>query len=137
MDDVLEFSIGEHVYRAGRLDAMSQVHIVRRLAPILTTLKSVAESGMDEEGLQKAADALGEISDEKLDYITAKCLAKVQRKRPGDTGWTAVWNSSARRPQFEDIGGFEILFITSKVVMAEIGPFFDGLVSTLRAAGQP
>lgn len=137
MDGVLEFAIGEHTYRAGRLDAVSQVHIVRRLAPILTTLKGVAEEGLSEEGLQKAADALGEISDEKLDYITTKCLAKVQRRRPGDTGWTAIWNSSARRPQFEDIGGFEILFITSKVVVAEIGPFFEGLVSTLRAAAQP
>lgn len=137
MDGVLEFTIGEHTYRAGKLDAVSQLHIVRRLAPILTTLKSVAEGGIDEDGLQRAAEALGEITDDKLEYIIAKCLSKVQRKRPGDTGWTAIWNASARRPQFEDLGGFEILFITSKVVMNETGPFFEGLVSILQAAGQP
>lgn len=137
MDEVLEFAVGEHTYRAGKLDAVSQLHIVRRLAPILATLRSVAAEGVGEDALQKAVAALGEISDEAVEYIIAKCLAKVQRKRPGDTGWTAIWNASARRPQFDDLGGFEVLTITSKVVMAEMGPFFEGLASSLHAGGQP
>lgn len=137
MDDVLEFTIGAHTYRAGKLDAVSQLHIVRRLAPILTTLRSVAAEGVGEAALQRAVEALGEISDEAVEYIIAKCLAKVQRERAGGTGWTAIWNSSARRPQFDDLGGFEVLSITSKVVMNELGPFFSGLASSLEAGGQP
>ena len=69
MDGVLEFSIGEHTYRAGKLDAVSQLHIVRRLAPILTTLRSVAAEGVGETALQQAVEALGEISDEAVEYI--------------------------------------------------------------------
>ena len=137
MDDVLEFELGAHTYRAGKLDAVSQLHIVRRLAPILTTLRSVAAEGVGETALQQAVEALGEISDEAVEYIIQRCLSKVQRKRQGDTGWTAIWSASARRPQFEDLGGFEILSITSKVVMNELGPFFSGLASSLEAGGQP
>lgn len=132
----LEFELAGHTYKAGRLDAMTHLHVVRRLAPILTTLRSVAEEGVvgaggQEAALQRAVDALGEVSDNAVEYVVARCMERVQRKIEGDRGWVPAWNKAAARPQFDDIGGIHLLVITSRVVMNELGPFFDGLASIL------
>lgn len=137
----MEFEIGGHSYKAGRLDAMTQLHVVRRLAPILTTLRSVAEEGAagsmaPEAALQRAVEALGEVSDNSVEYVIARCMERVQRKIEGDRGWAPAWNKAAGRPQFDDIGGFHLLTIASRVVMNELGPFFEGLASSL-TGGSP
>lgn len=137
----LEFELAGHTYKVGRLDAMTQLHVVRRLAPILTTLRSVAEEGVvgadgQEAALQRAVEAIGAVTDGSLEYVIARCMERVQRKIEGDRGWAPAWNRQAGKPQFDDIGGFHLLTIASRVVMNELGPFFDGLASSL-TAGSP
>jgi len=132
----LEFDLAGHTYKAGRLDAMTQLHVVRRLAPILTTLRAVAEEGAGrnvspEAALQRAVEALGEVSDNAVEYVIARSMERVQRKIDGDRGWVPAWNKAAGKPQFDDIGGIHLLTIASRVVMNELGPFFDGLASSL------
>lgn len=137
----MEFELGGHAYKAGRLDAMTQLHVVRRLAPILTTLRAVAEEGAagaaaPEAVLQRAVEALGDVSDNSVEYVIARCMERVQRKIEGDRGWVPAWNKAAGKPQFDDIGGFHLLTIASRVVMNELGPFFEGLASSL-TGGSP
>lgn len=132
----LEFELAGQTYKAAKLDAMTHLHVVRRLAPILTTLRAVAEEGSGgqaspDAALQKAVDALGEVSDNAVEYVVARCMERVQRKIDGDRGWVPAWNKASARPQFDDIGGIHLLVITSRVVMNELGPFFDGLASIL------
>lgn len=133
MREPVEFEVGAYRYRSAPLSAMDQVHLVRRLAPILTALREAAQSGDALGMIGPAVEALGSMPDEAVDYVINACMAGVSRQKPGDTGWAKVWQPSVKRPVFDDISGFELISITANVVMAEVGPFWAGLASSLSA----
>ena len=43
----MEFSVKDRVFRAGKMDAFQQLHVVRRLAPCLGKLASLAGSDLE------------------------------------------------------------------------------------------
>lgn len=136
MREPAEFEVGAYRYRSAPLSAMDQVHLVRRLAPILSALREAAQDGDPLGMIGPAVEALGSMPDDAVDYVINACMAGVSRQKPGDTGWAKVWQASVRRPIFDDITGFELISITANVVMAEVGPFWAGLASSLSAASQ-
>ncbi|MGO4171555.1 phage tail assembly chaperone [Bosea sp. TAF32] len=136
MREPAEFEVGAYRYRSAPLSAMDQVHLVRRLAPILTALRKAAQSGDALAMIGPAVEALGSMPDEAVDYVINACMGGVTRQKPGDTGWAKVWQPSVRRPIFDDLSGFEVISITANVVMAEVGPFWAGLASSLSAVSR-
>lgn len=148
-----EFSIGGRRYRAEPMDAMSQQHLARRVQPLLVAalpaIIAALSGGKMEPGallnldmkailpaVGQAAELLAGMSDEAFEYVQSKCLARVRREKPGDTGWVAIWNAQASRMLFDDIEGHEVQAIVMTVLVAELGPFFRGLVSTFASANQ-
>lgn len=134
MREPIEFEVGGARYRATRLSAMEQVHLAARIAPILTALRESAAkaSALGPMVIMDAAiSALNDLPPDRLESIIVMCIGTVQRQKSGDTGWAAVWNARGKLPMFDDIGGAELLAITAHVVMAEIGPFWHGLASSL------
>lgn len=132
MTDIAEFEVLDYTYRAGRIDAMTQFHITRRLATVLASFKDVAKLAGDGasigiDALEPVAVALGRLPDEDVEYIIGKALAVVSRRKGNDTGWAQIWNSAAKRPMFDDIEMPQMLMITMHVVQATLSPFLPGL----------
>jgi hypothetical protein len=117
---VADFTIGEHRYRSGRLDLFRQVHVVRRLAPVMGPLVRFAElttvepSADPNETLERQMEivvpffeAFAKMPDEDVNYVLSTCLAVVSRLQGGNGQgpqlWTDVWNTAARRLMFDDI----------------------------------
>jgi hypothetical protein len=110
-----ELTIGEDVYLVNKLHGKDQFHVFRRIAPLiksigegLTSLPSDAADKSFDELAEKdllgmmgpLANALAGLSDETLNYVIDKCLARVQI-RVLDGRFVAVQPSPGRF-QFED-----------------------------------
>lgn len=125
------FSVGEHTYRAERMDAMTQFHVVRRLSPILGSLREMLDmqgrEGMDSvSALSPLAQVASSLPDEHVNYIINAALSLVKRQLPGDAGWAPIWNRQVQKPMYEDMSFIEMLQVAGRVIMDSIGPFSLG-----------
>lgn len=133
-----EFKIGEYNYRNDNMDAMTQFHVVRRIAPIFEKFREAILSSkeVDADMLGPIAEALAEMSDENSEYIISRCLAVVQREQRGGGGWAKIWNLQANRPMFDDIDMATMLQVTFRVIMDSLGPFSAALPQKLNEVAQ-
>ncbi len=124
---MLEFEIDGVKYKAGRIPAMTQFHLLRRLSPVIAILFSNRdpETGIFDPAKSAAAlaEAIAKMSDEDTEYVFGSCLSVVQREREGGTGYVSIWNTSAKAPQFDDINIITMIKIVSEIVQGQIGPF--------------
>lgn len=135
MGAVMEFELNGHTYRAGKLNARDQFHIVRRLAPVLGN--AAGSSGMD--ALPPIADAIASLSDEQADYVLFGLLRCVQRKQPQGLGWAAV--STEHSLMYDDITMPVMMQLAWKALQHNMADFLHALPSasseaTQRASGQ-
>lgn len=125
-----EFSVNGFDYRSSKMDALTQLHVVRRLSPVIGALREFAVEGVDAtkalDALEPVAMVVAKIPDDDVNYIVNACLSTVQRKQDGDRGWANIWNSGAKRPLFEDIAMVEMLTISGHVIMDALGNFSLG-----------
>jgi hypothetical protein len=135
---MVEFEIDGVQYRSGKLDTFKQLHVSRKIAPLVPKLLpafgSIAqrqkELGVDDIGviaqaLQPVADVLSDMSEQDVEYIFSNCLAVVQRKQGKD--WVHVWRNGAL--MFDDIELPVMTQIAMKVIWDNIGPFISGLLA--------
>lgn len=127
-----EFEINGIKYRSTAMDAMRQFNVVRRLAPILDSVKSMLDMKL-EDGLGIIAQAISKISDADAEYVISSCMSVVTREQAGGTGWAKVWSIEAQKPMFTDIDMAVMLRIVFVVVGEAIIPFFGALPSTSKA----
>lgn len=137
---MVEITERGQVYRIGRLDAFKQLHVSRRLAPVVPTLVPVflkiarQESAMqDIPGtaalLQPFADALASMADADAEYLLSTCLSVVQRKT-SETTWAPVWSDKARACMFDDMDLGVMVKLVLEVVKDSLGPFMRGLLTS-------
>lgn len=141
----LEIELNGAKYSIGKLSAMQQFHVSRRIAPILPTLipiflqmqKSGKGLGEDLGGLaeilQPFADGIAAMKDEDAEYVIGVCMAVVQRKQ--DHGWANVWSVSQKLAMFQDIDLGVMLPLVVRVITENLGPFINGLLTS--QAGSP
>ncbi|MCA7948403.1 phage tail assembly chaperone [Burkholderia vietnamiensis] len=164
-------------YAIGKLSAMQQFHVSRRIAPIIppmipvlmkfyaeleqadvareqaranATLAALAECKGPSEAadapaadksrellsmvdaiapvLQPFADALAGLKDEDAEYVFGTCLSVVERWQ--STSWAKVWNIAHKTSMFDDIGIDVMLPLVVRVVVANLGPFINGLLTS-------
>ena len=140
-NDLLE--IGDYKYQSGKLNALDQLHVSRRIAPIIPTiaplLVQLVDSGLTDlkEGesldidtlknlapsFQPFAEALAEMTDEHTEYVFSKCMSVVRRKT--NDGFAAVWRGKA--PAFDDMEMSEIIPLVIAVLRSSLGNFIAGL----------
>jgi hypothetical protein len=126
----LEFDHGGHTYRVGKLPAMRQFHVVRRLAPMLPNmaglgLKPGASRPEDMIAvLEPLARAVAGMSDADAEYVIATCMSAVERKQPAG-GWARM--ESGGRLMFEDMDMVGMVFIVGQVLRHNLSGFFDAL----------
>lgn len=146
-----ETTIGGNIYRIGKLAAREQLHVYRRLAPVLQGAGGI-EAFMGMAAAAKPTDGapidpaviaaiggllgpmlniLGALPDHEIDYVIDLCLAKVGRKVDGDRGYAPVFNGGL---MFDDISVWQMLELTGRVIIGDpgtggIADFLDALPS--------
>lgn len=119
----MNFTIGDQEYRAEKLDAFVQTHLVRRLAPILTGIGAAFQSyqkGDPMPALERVGAVIHGLSDEDTDFIQKTCLKAVQIKQ-GQL-WANVYSEGGL--QFEHIDFVTLNEIVFYVLRDNLGPIY-------------
>ena len=120
-------------FRIGRLDAFTQFHIARRLAPIqlamgVSAAELAQKATADESTIAAAimgpiADIMSKMPQDDVDYILKSSLTVVSRKQ-GES-WAKVFVSGGL--MFDDIRMKEMVRLTIAVIKENMDGFFGGL----------
>lgn len=117
-----EFEVDGQVYRSKKMNARTQFHVMRRMAPILAPLQAVASGDMS-GSLVALAEAIGSLSDEASDYVLDRCLEVVERKQ-GEGGWAKV-KLDGGPAMFADIDLMALLQIAANVLRDNYAALFQ------------
>lgn len=119
-------TIKDNAYTIGKLDAMTQLHISRRLLPILVSL-GITPTDLVTGTVPKIGDLLGPVAsvlstmpEEDVDYIVFNSL-RVVRRMVGDQPAVVLSDS---RFMFSDMDMPTILRLVVAVVQENFGGFF-------------
>lgn len=131
----METTINGKQYRIGKLNAMQQFHVARRVAPALTGLVSVfGGASADRADFAKAlgplADAVARMPDADAEYVLGTCLAVVSRQTDPTT-WAPVWREGLL--VFDDIDLKAMMQLAAKVIQGNLGNIFGALPASLPA----
>ncbi|GBU18024.1 MULTISPECIES: phage tail assembly chaperone [Methylobacterium] len=118
-----EFEVDGQTYRSGRMNARTQFHVLRRMAPILGPLQSLAANQGGANALPVFADAIGGLSDEATDYILDHCLAVVERKQ--GEAWARIKPPNVGALMFQDIDLMAMLQIAAHVLRDNYSELFQ------------
>lgn len=127
-----EFEISGQTYRAGRLDAFAQLHVARRLLPVVggfggvEQMKTGGAAGLMGQ-LGPGLDAFAKLPNDDVDFVINTCLGVVQRQVAGDRGWQKI-TAGGGLAMFEDIDLIVMLQLVWKVLEAHL----EGLFFTLQ-----
>ena len=137
--------IGGHDYTIGRLNALDQLHVSRKIAPIVPNImpiltevakgdleKVIASIETDEnaelgglEPLAKALEpfmeAIAKMPEEDVNYVIYKCLSVVKRN-----GSVVCRGESI---MFDDLDMNHLLPLTVAVIRTNLGNFIQGLLT--------
>lgn len=125
-------------YRIGTLNARSQFHIVRRLAPFLQALTPAFAEGGDKDKLTAMlpifGDAISNMSDETADYVIFGLLSVVSKKESSGIGWAPICKNGAL--MLEDITMALMLTLAGKSLVKNLSGFFSELRTTSESLSQ-
>lgn len=128
----MDITVGDQVYRIGKLPAMTQFHVVRRIGPVLASMGvSITEMAASGKSLRNdgdllsimgtVSDVVAKMSNEDVEYVIYSCLEVVKRQQgerfmPVTTGRTNF--------QFQDIDMALMLRLTVETLKENLGNFF-------------
>lgn len=133
-----DFSVGKRQFKLGKINALKQFHIVRRMAPILAelapNLKGMAKlNTADEDQMDAAAKFLAPImtgisklSDKDSEIVLFGLLESVEMKQEEHGG---NWARVARDGQllFEDLDLGLLMQVAGRAFMYNLSGFFAAL----------
>ena len=133
-----EKQINGQTYRLGRLSAFQQLHVSRKVGPLIPTLVPAflamgnEGAGLDQIGrlaslVQPFTEAFASMSDEDVEYVAGICLGAVQRQQ--GSAWAPVWSQQGKCLMFDDIDLGTMIPLVVQVIVANLGPFFSGLLT--------
>lgn len=138
-------TIGEHDYTIGRLNALDQFHVSRKIAPIVPTLMPIItevakgdlskaiesiELGDNNElgsleplaqALEPFMEAFAKMPEDDVNYVIHKCLSVVKR------GSSVVCRGQSI--MFDDLDMVQILPLVVAVIRVSLGNFIQGLLT--------
>lgn len=127
-----EITIAKQTYRIGKMNALQQFHVARRLAPILATmglsLRQLADgSKMSIDDflpvLGPVTEILARMSDEDSNYVIFSALAVSERKQ-GDKFAPVVVSANL---MFQDLDLPAMMRLVVEVLNENLGGFLTGL----------
>lgn len=134
-----EIEIKGQTYSVGRLDALRQFHLTRRIAPLaisgglsLADLRRGAVINPDDlmASMAPMASVLAAMSDEDVEYVLATCLSVVKRRQEfsGQASWSPAAHGA--QPMFDDIDMAVMLRLAVAVLQENLAGFMRGLDDT-------
>ncbi len=123
-----EFAVQDRKYRSGKLSAIEQFHIVRRIAPVIKEIGHVfKEKGQKVDPMEifgPVADALSRMSDQDSEYVLKTCLKVCQVEQGGR--WVPLCTSTGAI-MFDDLQLAEMIQIAWSVLQENLANFTDAL----------
>lgn len=145
MEDI---ELGGNKYRIGRLNTFQQLHLSRKIAPILPKLiplfSAIASRPKDTEAfdldnigtaLSPLTEALAAMPDADFDFVVGLCLGVVTRQQ--GPIWPPIYKQQGGVLMFEDIDIGGILQLVTKVIWSNLGPFIQGFIAKVPVAASP
>ena len=130
----MEINLNGQNYRVGRVDAIQQFHVARRLAPIqirmgvsgaqLAKTAEVDEVAMMAAIMGPIADMVATMPEADVNYIINMAMNNTMREQ-GEGKWARVMVSD--KMMFADIGVPQLMRLTIAFVQENLGGFFDQL----------
>jgi len=123
-----EFTINGHTYKIGKLNALTQFHVARRIAPVVSGLGIFIEVAKADPlaAIGPVAEAIGKMTDADSEYVIYTCLGAVQRKQPGvNLGWGPVTSSGGL--MYDDIDLPVMLQLVFHVLQVNLAGFLNAL----------
>jgi hypothetical protein len=140
---VVEFEIDGRSFRFDKPSAMEQLHLTRKLAPLMPALAPVFDRirqdfkdgrNIDDDLLaladlaQSFADQLAAMKNEDAEYVFDVCLSCLWLKR-GDN-WAAFWAKQAHTPMDKDCNDPALLLrLVLRVLKESLGNFIAGFLT--------
>lgn len=133
-------------YRIGKLDAFSQFHVSRRIAPILVAMGTEVfkmvlknKTGGLHSDIDMAliagpvSEVVARLSDEDSEYVLDKCLSVV--KRQAGEHWCPVRSNGLM--MYQDVDMMVMLRLVVEVVRVNLGPFFPKALAAANSQESP
>lgn len=137
-----DFEINGFQYKSGKLNAMVQFHVSRRLAPLITSLSETVQGSLSEASLLDATkiiaplmEGISELSDADSEYIIYSCMKVTSRQQDGGVGFAPVLAMDGRTFMFPDIDMIGMLTIAAHVLQDNLSGFFPSNVRTSGEVG--
>lgn len=131
----MEFEIEGRTYKVNKIDARSQFHIVRRLAPVLGQVAPAVQGGKGgTDALPALANAIASLSDADADYVLFGLLKALSRKQDQGLGWGPVVTGTSI--MYDDITMPTMLKLAWEALSFNMSGFFAALPSDLKEAAQ-
>ncbi|WP_186130116.1 phage tail assembly chaperone [Burkholderia gladioli] len=139
-----EKEVGGQRYQLGRMSAMQQFHVSRRIAtvlpPLMRTYLDISASDVPltknlkllATSIEPVMEALSQLKDEGAEYVVGACMRVVERQH--GAGWARVWSPTQNVCMFDDIDMGAMLTLTGFVIMENLGPFIQGLLTGLASS---
>lgn len=130
-----EIEIAGNVYQIGKLPAMTQFHVARRIAPVLMALGGAAviaekmEKGEGDatnllsDALGPLVEALSHMTDADANYVVGHSLSVCSIKQ-GNT-WAKLWGASGL--QFQDLELPVMMQLVGRCIIQNLGNFTKAL----------
>ena len=150
---MIEFKVNGLKFRAGKLDVFKQLHVSRKVAPVLPKLMPVflelektaktpaavidptgnaVAGGVDLAALASAveplAKVLAEMPDSDVEYVVNTCLSVVAINQAND--WVDVLAPSGVL-MFDTVDMPVMLQLVAKVIQDSLGPFLSGFLANV------
>ena len=129
----MEKEVNGKNYRFGKIDAIKQFHIVRRLAPALASvglsLAKLKQTANASDLLAPAFDVISKMSDEDSEFVIYTCLRAVQRQdgQGAGVGWVSLVPTSQNVVAYNDIDLPTMMQLVMWALRANLEGFFSGL----------
>lgn len=130
----MEFELEGRTYRANKIDARTQFHIVRRLAPVLGEIAPALQGKGGLDALPPLANAVAKLTDSDADYVIFGLLKAVVRKQDQGLGWGPV--ATGEQLMYDDITMPLMLKLAWQSFSFNMSGFFADLPSDLKEAAQ-
>lgn len=132
MNETPDIQVNGQTYRIGKLDAMVQFHVARRVGPILAAMgisaKTLAQSGVKADSggfldvVAAVAPVIAAMSDEDVEYVIHACM-RVTSRAQGERYQRVM---TGKHFQFQDIDMRAMIELTVATLKENLGNFFTG-----------
>lgn len=130
----MEFDLEGRTYKVSKIDARTQFHIIRRLAPVLGEIAPALQGKGGLDALPPLANAVAKLTDEDADYVIFGLLKAVVRKQDQGLGWGSV--TTGEQMMYDDITMPSMLKLAWQAFSFNMSGFFAALPSDLKEAAQ-